>query len=145
LGRIAAVVLIYVPIALSSRLLLAPFTVMLGPMLQAACAGYLIVSFLLVRTGVGFIVLNTRIMRSIGLISYSLYIWQQPFLLAPPELFGAAAPWLAPAPSRILTCIFFAIASYWALERPLAALRMALHPKPPRGRADGDEAVDRRS
>jgi peptidoglycan/LPS O-acetylase OafA/YrhL len=114
-------------------------------MLQAACAGYLIVSFILVREGFGFVVLNTRIIRGIGLISYSLYIWQQPVLLAPLDLFGTAAPWLAPAPSRIIICIVFAITSYCALERPFASLRMALHPKSPQLRAASDETFDRLS
>ena len=45
LCRILAVLLMYVPIALSSRYLLGSLTVTLGPMLEAACAGYLLVSF----------------------------------------------------------------------------------------------------
>ena len=53
-GRTLAVTLMYVPIALSWHYLLAPLTVTLGPMLQAACAGYLIASLLSVRTGISF-------------------------------------------------------------------------------------------
>lgn len=129
LGQLLAVFLMYVPIALSWRYLLAPLTVTLGPMLQAACAGYLIASLLLVRSGVAFTVVNLPAMRDLGLISYSLYIWQQPFLLAPPELFGSLGAWLATGPARLAVSVAFAIVSYFAFERPLVALRQRLHPK----------------
>jgi peptidoglycan/LPS O-acetylase OafA/YrhL len=127
-GRTLAVLLMYVPIALSWRYLLAPLTVTLGPMLQAACAGYLIASLLSVRTGISFSVLNFPVMRGLGLISYSLYIWQQPFLLAPAQLFGPLAPWLGSDPGRLAVSVGCAILSYFALERPLVALRQRLHP-----------------
>ena len=127
-GRVLAVLLMYLPIVLSWRYLLAPLTVTLGPMLQAACAGYLIVSLLSVRTGISFAVLNFPVMRGLGLISYSLYIWQQPFLLAPPQLFGPLAPWLGSDPGRLTVSVVCASLSYFAFERPLVALRQRLHP-----------------
>jgi peptidoglycan/LPS O-acetylase OafA/YrhL len=127
-GRTLAVTLMYVPIALSWHYLLAPLTVTLGPMLQAVCAGYLIASLLSVRTGISFSVLNFSAVRSLGLISYSLYIWQQPFLLAPSQLFGPLALWLGSDPGRLAVSIGCAILSYFAFERPLVALRRRLHP-----------------
>jgi peptidoglycan/LPS O-acetylase OafA/YrhL len=128
-GRLAAVLLMYVPTVLSAQLLLAPFTVTFGPMLQAASAGYLIASFLLVPRGLEFSLLNTWIMRSLGLISYSLYIWQQPILLAPPHFFGTMESWLASPLQRLILCIVCAMVSYLLLERPFAALRRRLHVK----------------
>lgn len=132
-GRTLAIILMYVPIALSWRYLLAPLTVTLGPMIQAACAGYLIASLLSVRTGISFAVLNFAPMRGLGLISYSLYIWQQPFLLAPLQLFGLFAPWLGSDPGRLAVSVGCAILSYFVLERPLVALRQGLHPTRRRG------------
>ncbi len=127
-GRTLAVTLMYVPIALSWHFLLAPLTVTLGPMLQAACAAYLIASLLSVRTGISYSVLNFSAMRGLGLISYSLYIWQQPFLLAPSQLFGPLTPWLGSDLARLAVSVGCAILSYFAFERPLVALRQRLHP-----------------
>lgn len=138
LCRILAVLLMYVPIALASRLLLGALTVTLGPMLQAACAGYLLISLLLVPQGLEYLLLNTRVMRGLGLISYSLYIWQQPFLLAPPALFGSAG-WLLHFPQNIVLCLGVGTFSYLMLERPFAALRARLHPV--RASSQGRKAV----
>ena len=131
LGRTLAALLMYLPIALSARYLFAPLTVTIGPMLQAACAGYLLVSFVFMQQGPVFLLLNSRLLRGIGLISYSLYIWQQPFLLSPPELFGSYMGWIAHFPQNLALSFGFATLSYLALERPLVALRSRLHPSSP--------------
>jgi peptidoglycan/LPS O-acetylase OafA/YrhL len=66
--------------------------------------------------------LNTRLVMHFGVISYSLYLWQQVFT------FGR--PWWA-VPATVLV----AEASYWLVERPFFQLRDRLvkwrHPIPP--------------
>ena len=124
--RIFAVVLMYVPTFLGSRLLLAKFTVMLGPTLQAACASVLIVSLVYNRSGLGFKVLNLNFISYIGAISYSLYIWQMPFL-SKADTYGAASEWFLAFPLDLVLIVAAAMVSYHFLERPLTGLRRRLH------------------
>lgn len=124
--RILAALLMYVPTFLGSRLLLAKFTVMLGPTLQAACAAVLIVSLVHYRNGIGFRVLNLNFVSYIGAISYSLYIWQMPFL-AKPDTYGGTSEWFLAFPLDLMMIFVAAMTSYHLLERPLAGLRRRLH------------------
>jgi peptidoglycan/LPS O-acetylase OafA/YrhL len=62
-------------------------------------------------------VLNTRVLRHLGVISYSLYLWQEMFAGANTVRFF---PWSLPA---ILAC---AELSYWLVERPALRLRERL-------------------
>ena len=65
-------------------------------------------------------VLNSRPLVFVGLISYSLYLWQQPFLNR-----GGDAPWTA-FPLNITLAITLALASYYIVERPSLAFRRLL-------------------
>ena len=69
--------------------------------------------------------LSTRPVVFIGLISYSLYIWQQPFFIWPSD-FGFSRLITFEWPFNILGMTLVAIASYFCLERPLVSLRHAL-------------------
>lgn len=63
--------------------------------------------------------LNTRAAVYIGTLSYSLYLWQQPF-------FDPAAPrWMTAAPWNLAYVAAAALASYYLVERP--ALRWRAH------------------
>ena len=65
-----------------------PFTVSLGPTVQAFAAAYLMVSYVLVPTGIGYRALNLHPVRTLGVLSrYSLYLWQQ-FWTVLPEDYG---------------------------------------------------------
>jgi peptidoglycan/LPS O-acetylase OafA/YrhL len=77
--------------------------------------------------------LNSRIMVSIGVLSYSIYIWQQPFthlLNDNPPIF-LSGPWRIIAnPLLSLLCILAcACVSYFLIERPSLRLREWLKPK----------------
>jgi peptidoglycan/LPS O-acetylase OafA/YrhL len=61
--------------------------------------------------------LKWRSVSFIGVISYSLYIWQSLFC-SRPELFGAQSAWWNTAPSWMVAALFAAIASYYAIEKP---------------------------
>ena len=65
-------------------------------------------------------VFNSSVLVSIGLISYSLYLWQQIFLPPAP---GSAVQRM---PLNILCAVGVAIASYYLLERPFIRLRIRL-------------------
>jgi peptidoglycan/LPS O-acetylase OafA/YrhL len=65
-------------------------------------------------------VLNARPLVAIGLISYSLYLWQQPFLDR------ASSQWWAAFPANLLLAVACAVASYFLVERPSFALRTRL-------------------
>jgi peptidoglycan/LPS O-acetylase OafA/YrhL len=120
--RLATIFLLLLPPFLGSRLLFGKFTVMIGPSIQAICATYLIASFTFQRSGIGFRLLNLSAVSYIGILSYSLYIWQEPFLFAFPF----------PVPIGLLLTFAVAACSYHFLERPILGLRQTLRPAAPR-------------
>jgi peptidoglycan/LPS O-acetylase OafA/YrhL len=56
--------------------------------------------------------LNTKPMAAIGVLSYSLYLWQEPFL------FYKSTAWVASFPQNVFFAFAAAIASYYCIERP---------------------------
>jgi len=73
-------------------------------------------------------ILNTRIAIWIGALSYSLYLWQQPFLNR------TSNAWYAAFPANLSLVFGAAVLSYYFIERPLLRLR-----EERRRRALGDE------
>jgi peptidoglycan/LPS O-acetylase OafA/YrhL len=65
-------------------------------------------------------ILNSRPLASIGVLSYSLYLWQQPFLNR------NSASWITAFPQNIILAVAAATASYTLLERPFLKLRSYL-------------------
>jgi peptidoglycan/LPS O-acetylase OafA/YrhL len=61
--------------------------------------------------------LNSRLIMHLGVLSYSLYLWQQLFL-AP---FGTT--WMSMFPISVGMCMLAAECSYWFVERPCLRLR----------------------
>jgi peptidoglycan/LPS O-acetylase OafA/YrhL len=64
--------------------------------------------------------LNTAPLVFVGTISYSLYLWQQPFLNR------ASAADAATFPVNLLLAVVCAVASYYLIERPSLRVRRAL-------------------
>lgn len=62
-------------------------------------------------------VLNARFAGFIGVMSYSLYLWQQPFLNRESDA------WATAFPINIILAVAFAFASYRLVESPLLGLR----------------------
>lgn len=60
--------------------------------------------------------LNTRIMTFIGMISYSLYLWQQLFIYAD-------LGWFSVLPLNIICFFGMALISYYFIERPFLKLK----------------------
>ena len=61
--------------------------------------------------------LNSAAFVWVGSISYSLYLWQQPFLNR-----WSSAPWAA-FPLNLVLAVLFAAASYYLVEEPFLKLR----------------------
>lgn len=91
--------------------------------IQAACAAYLIASYVSVRRGWSYHVLNWRPVAWVGVLSYSLYVWQQLFLV-PPYVSGRWAEALPEAgAARLALAVAAAVAAHYAVERPMLRLR----------------------
>jgi len=64
--------------------------------------------------------LNAAPVVAVGMISYSLYLWQQPFLNRTSGL------WWSAFPVNLILAVGCAVASYFLIERPSLALRARL-------------------
>jgi len=65
-------------------------------------------------------ILNSPALTWAGVLSYSLYLWQQPFL----DRHSAA--WINAFPQNLLLAVAAAVLSYWMLEKPLLRIRKKL-------------------
>ncbi|MEZ5404554.1 MAG: acyltransferase [Bryobacteraceae bacterium] len=79
--------------------------------------------------------LNSAPVSAIGVLSYSLYLWQQPFLNR------HSSAWVNAFPQNLVLAIGMAVISYRLLEHPLNALRHRLRadsspPRPPSSPSD---------
>jgi peptidoglycan/LPS O-acetylase OafA/YrhL len=102
--------IIVMTLYLPNHLLLGPFTVTLGPTLQIVSITWLIAGLTFgLRKGLIYSLLNCAPVVYVGLISYSLHIWQQPFFTGP-------TPWLLCGVPAV------AVHSYHFLEQPVRNL-----------------------
>jgi len=69
------------------------------------------------RQGLWFKFLNTRVMNYIGLLSYSLYLWQQLFLYKNSWYFINQYPW------NLVYIIIASMFSYYIIEKPFLRLK----------------------
>jgi peptidoglycan/LPS O-acetylase OafA/YrhL len=109
----AAFTLILGPVFLQARFG-GSYTLVFGLTLNALCLSQILLY--VVRTPHSRVgrLLNTPVLRHLGVISYSLYLWQQPFTRANSV---PAAPW------NLLAILVCAEMSYWLIERPSFWLR----------------------
>jgi peptidoglycan/LPS O-acetylase OafA/YrhL len=66
-------------------------------------------------------ILNLKAVAFVGVLSYSLYLWQQPFLNR------ESGAWINLFPQNLAGAILAALGSYLLLEKPLLRLRHRLH------------------
>jgi peptidoglycan/LPS O-acetylase OafA/YrhL len=93
-----------------------------GVTIQSVCAVYLMASYALNPRGLGYAILNWRPIAYLGVLSYSIYIWQQPFFSQPVDL-GWTSPGILAFPFNIFGAISVAMLSFHAIEKPLLKLR----------------------
>ena len=60
---------------------------------------------------------NWKPLTLLGVISYSLYLWQQPFL------FFRSDYWICAFPQNVILALVCGFASYWCVERTFAAVK----------------------
>ena len=67
--------------------------------------------------------LNWKWVKHVGVLSYSIYIWQQMFCGTGESVFGVKDAWWTGFPVWIIAALLAAHASYYLLEKPLLGLR----------------------
>jgi peptidoglycan/LPS O-acetylase OafA/YrhL len=97
-----------------------PVWAIIGNLLQAIGFGVLLVTSIL-HPG-SFKPLNWRGVIQLGIISYSVYIWQQIFY-AGPQTYGFSTVWWMSFPWWLLAALITGFVSYYGFERPLLKLR----------------------
>jgi peptidoglycan/LPS O-acetylase OafA/YrhL len=105
------------------HLIMVPFQITL----HSLVAGYLIWSLTLNRGGILFRMMNHPVAITVGVLSYSLYLWQQPFL--------SYAQTYAPAqwqrfPQNMGLVLLVATLSYFLVEKPILGLKRYFKPAP---------------
>jgi peptidoglycan/LPS O-acetylase OafA/YrhL len=93
------------------------------PTIEAAAIALTLLVLVAGRRGVVFTVMNLRAAQHIGTLSYSLYIWQQLFLVPRIGTIAIGALWHWPVLIRLLLLYLVAFCSFNFLERPLLKLR----------------------
>lgn len=121
LGMIVTIGCLAVPEILASQNILGRLVVPFGLSLQSVAGAYLVASVTLRECGLVFRVLNLSAISYLGVLSYSIYIWQQPFF-ASPSVLG----FLGQFPLNLIGCIIVAMASYHLFEKPFIGLRRRL-------------------
>jgi peptidoglycan/LPS O-acetylase OafA/YrhL len=109
----AAFVLVLAPVFLGARFR-GSYELVFGFTLNAICLSLILLYVVRVPGSAVGRLLNSAVLRHLGVISYSLYLWQQMFTGVNSVRFF---PWSLPA---ILAC---AELSYWLVERPSLRLR----------------------
>ena len=84
----------------------------IAPTVYSSFASLLLLWLLSGRTGMIRTILEWKPLRWIGLLSYSLYVWQQIFL-------APQSPLLTPFPINVGCALLAAILSYYLVEAPL--------------------------
>ncbi|SHJ56985.1 Peptidoglycan/LPS O-acetylase OafA/YrhL, contains acyltransferase and SGNH-hydrolase domains [Malonomonas rubra DSM 5091] len=89
----------------------------IGYTLLNICIALLIEWATRLKNGISYSILNSKIFVYIGTLSYSLYLWQQPFLNRKSDLIYNSFP------LNILLVFVAALVSYYLVEKPILSLR----------------------
>jgi peptidoglycan/LPS O-acetylase OafA/YrhL len=117
----AAFVLVLAPVFLGARFR-GLYIFVFGFTLNAICLSLILLYVVRSPDSAVGRVLNTPVLRHLGVISYSLYLWQQMFTSNNVLRFF---PW------NLLAILACAELSYWLVERPALRLRERLEPRLP--------------
>ncbi len=122
LWSIAAIAFVLVPYALQKLQLAGKLNVPFGPGLQAVGLAIFIMQSISSPRASHFRLLNVAPVRWLGVLSYSLYIWQEIFCTHA-SAFGVASKSFLTFPLWVFAALVASIISYYGFERPLLGLR----------------------
>jgi len=114
------VALVSIPFILGKLFPTTIFIAALSPFFQAT--GFAILLLQSISSPQYFKLLNWPVIRSLGILSYSIYIWQMIFC-SDPQDFGWKHVWFMSFPGWLLAALLAAVLSYYGLEKPLMRLR----------------------
>jgi peptidoglycan/LPS O-acetylase OafA/YrhL len=134
-GSAALLSLLLVPVVVSVFDDYTMVNVFGGPLMLASVA-VLMEACTRRHTGVVGGLLNSRPLVFLGLVSYSLYLWQQPFLN--PQAHEAINVF----PLNIALAVSCALLSYFFVERPLMALRRRWRERPRRSGSAINQVIE---
>lgn len=106
----------------SSHSILRILSVTLDPSLGAIGFAVLMLQSVFLPDWGIYRVLNWRWVCQIGVLSYSIYIWQQMFCTEP-EVFGLGRVWWMSFPGWLVPVLVVSFISYYGLELPILKLR----------------------
>jgi len=119
---LAAAMFIFIPYVLNRLYIFGIFTVPLGNTFQAAGLAILLLHSVIAPNWGFYRMLNRRIISGIGVLSYSIYIWQQLFCTQPAD-YGISPAWWLTFPTWLIAAFGAAMLSYFCVERPMLNLR----------------------
>lgn len=111
-------------IGYGSALFSRPLALVFGQSLANAGILLLLLHVILHPRGLAGRVLNTGPMVAMGVLSYSLYLWQEPFL------YFRGSGWVTAFPQNLVLTFIAAIACHRLVEKPFLALKQRLGPVP---------------
>jgi len=114
--RIGIVLIILLVWQLQNLLLLGWLTVPFFKTVISICSVLAFISFTNFKEGVSFNILNTRILNYIGILSYSIYVWQQIFFAPEVGIFHFF-------PVNFISIFIVAFLSYNLVEKPFLKLK----------------------
>ncbi|KQM63938.1 hypothetical protein ASE74_12270 [Pedobacter sp. Leaf216] len=123
---LAAIILIFFIYYCTHRGMFGKLLLPLGHIVSDTAIAYLLLATIINTKGLTFKILNNPLMVKLGIISYSLYIWQQLFII-PINFYPNVLP-RAAFPFNILISIIAALLSYYGFERYFLNLKKRLKP-----------------
>ena len=119
--QVVALAIIYAVWLLTSHGLAGRLTVPFGPTAQHFAIAAFIATVVLVPRGAAFRVLNYPLLAWVGVLSYSLYIWQQLFLY--PATYEDGDLWWRTFPANLVLLLLVSCASFYLVEKPFLKLK----------------------
>ncbi len=120
---LAAVALVFLPALLHQIPFARSLQTAFSSSVQAIGLSSLLLQSVLRPSWFTYRALNWRWVQHLGVLSYSIYIWQQMFCGTGATVFGVPDAWWDHFPMWLLVVFLVAHASYYLLERPLLSLR----------------------
>ncbi|HYF38019.1 MAG TPA: acyltransferase [Prosthecobacter sp.] len=99
------------------------FFAILLPLTAAVASGAWIAGLVQGEQSLDARLLNSRPVAALGMISFSVYLWQQLCLAPASEWSSGQAPWLARFPQNLAACLACGVLGYWLIERPCQQLK----------------------